>query len=144
MKRPPKVLKTLLEIKNLYEERAQERLGAALSALETARKDLLTVNQIRSSVFERLEKSVLSGEELLFYAQGLEALFQEKRRLEEKCQAREKEVEKLRAELEKAHREKRVVEKLNQKLWQKYWQEEERLFWKELDDLTLMRLKGRA
>jgi len=139
VKRPPRILKTLLSIRELREERARERLGLALSALKNATRDLEQIYKLQESLFSELSGRELSGKDLFLYGQGLEATFYERRRAEEKCRARKEEVENLRKELEKAHREKRVVERLYERLRRKYRHEEEKIFFREMDDLALMR-----
>jgi len=143
MKRPPRILKTLLYIRELREERARERLGLALSALRNAARDLEELHKLQKSLFSELGGKVLSGRDVFLYGQGLEATFYEKRRAEEKYRARQKEAEDLRKELEKAYQEKKVAQRLYERLWRKYRNEEEKIFFKEMDDLALMR-RGRS
>ncbi|MBX6423053.1 flagellar export protein FliJ [Thermosulfurimonas sp. F29] len=142
MRRPPRILNTLLYLRELREERARDRLSGALSALDAARRDLKEVRENRRAVYNRLSGAVLSGKDLRLYGEGLEATFRETDRLERKLRARMKEVENLKKELEKAHLEKKVAEKYHEKLWQRFRREEEKAFYRELDDLTLMR-RGR-
>ncbi|HFC98222.1 MAG TPA: hypothetical protein ENJ40_07185 [Thermosulfurimonas dismutans] len=139
MKRPPRILDTLVYIRKLREERARERLAAALKALEEARRDLQTVRDTRSSLFGELQPKELSGGDLRLLGEGMEGLFRETFRLEEKLKARSSEMESLKTELRRAYQERRVSERLRERLWWRYRREEERIFYRELDDLTLMR-----
>ncbi len=143
MKRPPKILHTLLHIRELREERARERLAAALSALEAARRDLEEVRKNQQAIYTELAGRILSGKEVQLYGEGLEGAFHETARLEERLKARLSEVESLKKELEKAHLEKRVAERFKERLWRRYRREEEKTFYRELDDLTLMRRSRR-
>ena len=139
MKRPPRILKTLLYIRELQEERARERLSQALSALKNATQDLEALRRLQKSLFSELSGRTLSGRDLFLYGQGLEATFYERRRAEEKHQARKEEVENLRKELEKTYQEKEVAERFYERLWRKYYAEIEKKFFREMDDLALMR-----
>ncbi len=139
MRRPPRVLYTLLSLRELREERARERLNLALAALGEALRDLEDLQKLQKELFSQLTGQELPGRALWLYGQGLEAIFGEKRRAEERWRARQQEVENLRQELEKAHREKRMAERLLERLRRRYQQEEERKFYREMDDLTLMR-----
>ncbi len=143
MRRPPKILNTLLHIRELREERARERLSAALSALENARRDLDEVRKSQQAIYEELTGKILSGRDLQLFGEGLEVTYQETARLEEKLKARISEAENLKKELEKAYLEKKVIERFKERLWERYRWEEERAFYQELDDLILMRRANR-
>ncbi len=135
-------MKTLLTVRELREERAKERLSAARAAMEEARKDLETLLEFKSSLFSELSGRTFSGDELQLFGQGLEATFFELRRAEERLSSRIKEVEAMRKELEVAHRQRRVAERLSQRIRERIAREEEKAFYREMDDLTLMRRKG--
>jgi len=143
VRRPPRILNTLLYLRELREERARDRLAEALAALEAARRDLEEVRENRRAVYNRLSGATLSGRDLRLYGEGLEATFGEVNRLEEKLRSRTRQVEDLKKELEKAHIEKKVVEKYRERIWQRFRREEEKAFYRELDDLALMR-RGQA
>ncbi|QJA06856.1 hypothetical protein FVE67_08670 [Thermosulfurimonas marina] len=139
MRRPPRILDTLTYIRELREERARERFGLAVRALQVALEESEALQRTQREYFQSLAGRRLDGGSLRLWGEGLEATFLERHRAEERLRAREKEVETLRAELARAHRERRAAETLRERRWRTWLAEEEKRFLREMDDLTLMR-----
>ncbi|WP_022852301.1 flagellar export protein FliJ [Thermodesulfatator atlanticus] len=142
MKRPSKALKTLLWVRELKEQQAEQRFQQAQQALLDLENMLKEVSARPKKIFDEISGKVLSGEEIKAVYQHVEKLLAEKEEVEKILERKRKELENLRRETIKAHQHRQIAERL--------WERAQKAFLRELlaeetktvEDIIIMRGRG--
>ena len=141
MRRRVKLLKFLTWYKTLQEEQAKIRVINCRINLEKLLQEKNKVIIFRKNSYEMLEKKRLFNSEELKYI-----LFQTEKSLEfedilnKKIKIQKEELKNLLNLLEKAYKEKKLMETLKNKSQQLLSMENIKKFYKEMDDLILLRI----
>ena len=139
MKRPPRVLKTLLWVNELRENLAREEFQKARRALEELEEMLAEISSRPRKLYEELTSRPLNGEELRLFSFQIERLLEEKRKVEEIMAQKRQEVERLRQEAVRLHQRRQMAEILWQRAQERYFKALISQEFKEIEDQVLAR-----
>jgi len=140
MKRKLEVLKLLTWYKHLQEEQAKIRVVNCKINLEKLLKEKDAVISFRKNCYNTLEKErILNGEELKYMLFLAERSSEFENKLSQKIDMQKKELENLLGLLEKAYKERKLMETSKNKVQQLCNVENIKKFYREMDDLILLR-----
>ncbi|MBO8143055.1 MAG: hypothetical protein H0Z16_00490 [Thermodesulfobacterium sp.] len=140
MKRKLEVLKLLTWYKHLQEEQAKIRVVNCKINLEKLLKEKDAVISFRKNCYNTLEKErILNGEELKYMLFLAERSSEFENKLSQKIDMQKKELENLLGLLEKAYKERKLMETSKNKVQQLWNAENIKKFYREMDDLILLR-----
>ncbi|MCD6547966.1 MAG: hypothetical protein J7K10_00655 [Thermodesulfobacterium sp.] len=140
MKRKLEVLKLLTWYKHLQEEQAKIRVVNCKINLEKLLKEKDAIISFRKNCYNTLEKErILNGEELKYMLFLAERSSEFENKLSQKIDMQKKELENLLGLLEKAYKERKLMETSKNKVQQLWNAENIKKFYREMDDLILLR-----
>jgi len=140
MKRKLEVLKLLTWYKHLQEEQAKVRVVNCKINLEKLLKEKDAIISFRKNCYNTLEKErILNGEELKYMLFLAERSSEFENKLSQKIDMQKKELENLLGLLEKAYKERKLMETSKNKVQQLWNAENIKKFYREMDDLILLR-----
>ncbi len=139
MKKPPRILKTLLWVNELKEKQAREKFQKARRALQELEEMLAEISTRPKELYDELPGRPLSGEELRLFSAQIERLLEEKKRVEEILAQKKEEVERLRKEAVRLYQRRRMAEILWQRAREHYLKELSFAELKEIEDQILSR-----
>lgn len=143
MKRKLKLLALLSWYKGLQQEQAKIRVINCKINLEKLLNEKINLINQRKQTYNLLEKKkLLSSEEIKYFLFQNEKNLKFQELLDKKINIQKKELENLLMSLEKTYKERKTIEILRNKTQQLWFLENLRKFYKEMDDLTIIR-KGR-
>ncbi len=143
MKRRLKLLGLLSWYKGLQEEQTKIRLNNCRMNLQKLLDEKTSLINQRKETYNILEKKkLLSSEEIKYFLFKNEKILEFQELLNKKIEIQKKELENLLAVLEKAYKERKTMEILKNKTQQLWFLDNLRKFYREMDDLTILR-KGR-
>ncbi len=140
-------LEVVQRVRERLLEAARMEMGAALARREELRRQVEMVRMEVARGQEELLREVSQGimaDEYRLRTQALARLRELLSAKEEELQAAEREVEEKRRRLEVRYRERELVERLRERHWRRYLEEEGRRIQAEMDDLVSMRRGGAA
>jgi flagellar biosynthesis chaperone FliJ len=142
MSRRLKVLELMTRYKELKEEQAKIELFKTQQLLKKLVEEKQKAKEGRNKLYQEMEKKkVMNAEEFLNYFNSVNFLREKERIFESKIKNQEKKAERWREELIRFHNEKRLVERLRDKVRQEWLREQEKSFFKEMDELTILKTK---
>jgi len=142
MSRRLKVLELMTRYKELKEEQAKIELFKTQQLLKKLVEEKQKAKEGRNKLSQEMEKKkVMNAEEFLNYFNSVNFLREKERIFESKIKNQEKKAERWREELIRFHNEKRLVERLRDKVRQEWLREQEKSFFKEMDELTILKTK---
>ena len=140
MREKLKVYKLLTWYKKVREDKVQSELSKKRKELSELKKEKEKLIRQKKELYKRLyEQKTVSAERLksTFYeANTLNALVE---KLEGSISLKKREVEKTKHQLMEAFKERRLMERLTEKTEEAWRFEETKRFYKELDDLVILR-----
>lgn len=139
MKKKLQVLKFLTWYKSLQEENIKIRLLNCKTRLEKLVGEKNSTISFRKNCYHRLEKNILKGEEFKYILFLINKSIEFEEKLNQEIELQEKQLKELINALEKAYKEKKLMENFYTKTWQLWNIENIRKFYKEMDDLILLR-----
>ncbi len=143
MKRKLKLLALLSWYKGLQQEQAKIRVINCKINLEKLLNEKISLINQRKETYNILEKKkLISSEEIKYFLFQSEKNLKFQELLDKKIEIQKKELENLLMTLEKTYKERKTIEILRNKTQQLWFLENLRKFYKEMDDLTIIR-KGR-
>ncbi|MCD6489364.1 MAG: hypothetical protein J7K20_01375 [Thermodesulfobacterium sp.] len=141
MKRKLEVLKLLTWYKYLQEEQAKIRVINCKINLEKLLKEKEAIISFRKNCYSTLEKErILNGEELKYRLFLAEKSSKFENKLKQKIDMQKKEFENLLALLEKTYKDRKLMETSKNKVQQLWNIENIKKFYREMDDLILLRM----
>ncbi|MDF2953633.1 MAG: hypothetical protein OD816_000878 [Thermodesulfobacterium sp.] len=140
MKKKLEVLKLLTWYKHLQEEQAKIRVVNCKINLEKLLKEKDAVISFKKNCYNTLEKErILNGEELKYMLFLAERSSEFENKLSQKIDMQKKELKNLLSILEKAYKERKLMETSKNKVQQLWNAENIKKFYREMDDLILLR-----
>lgn len=144
MKRKLEILKLLTWYKGLQEEQAKIRVINCRTNLKKLLQEKEEITSLRKNCYSFLEKErILSGEELKYILFQAEKSLEFEKAINKKIETQREELKSLLKILEKAYKERKLMETSKNKVQQLWNMEITKKFYRELDDLILLR-KGRS
>ncbi|WP_038057676.1 hypothetical protein [Thermodesulfobacterium hydrogeniphilum] len=134
-----KVLKLLTWYKSLQEEQAKFSVTQAkinLDKLLKEKQELLKQKKENYNILKK--KNLISAEELKNYIFKIEKIFEYQENLNNKINAQKEELKNLYKLLEKAYKERKVMENLKDKAIRDLLFENTKKFYREMDDLVVL------
>lgn len=141
MRRQVKLLKFLTWYKTLQEEQAKLRVINCKINLEKLLQEKKEIINFRKNNYDMLgKKRLFNGEELKYILFQTEKSLEFEDMLDKKIKMQKEELKNLLDLLEKAYKEKKLMETLKNKAQQLLSIESIKKFYKEMDDLILLRI----
>ncbi len=140
MRRRLEVLKLLTWYKSLREEQAKMEVANCRLNLEKLKQKKDSIISLRKNCYTLLEKErVLSGGDLKYVMSQIERASEFEKTIDNQIEMQKKELIKLLNALEKAYKERKLMERVRDKVQQLWNMEMVKKHYKEMDDLVILR-----
>ncbi len=142
MSRRLKVLELIKRYKELKEEQAKIELLKTKNLIKKLREEKEKARKERTLIYQKMEKKkVMNVEEFLTYFNTTNFLRERENIFQREIEEQKEIAENWRNEVIKFHNEKRIVERIRDRVKQELAREEEKRFFKEMDELTVLKIR---